>query len=1392
MISTPLRERWQPLRGGLINLFKFEDQVFHYENGHLLLRGDNGSGKSRVLALQLPFLLDGDLSPYRVEPDRDPAKRMEWHLLMGGKYERRTGYTWIEFGRVDEDGAEHYLTLGCGMEAKKGGGPPERWFFLSPLRVGPELPLVQNNTPLSRRQLASFFADAAGADGGPAGEILPSRAKYRKAVDEALFRLGSRYDPLIDLLIQLRQPQLMRDLNEDSLSDALSNALAPVDAALIAEVAESFQGLDSDRQRTDEYRQMLESVEAFRENYRRYLAVAVRRLCTVVRTGHSQFEHAARDLRQIEDEASANETKLAESRSLRDEAASRLAGLTAEVATLRDRPEMRDKDALDRALDRAKECADEASAAEREAARATTQWQKEQAERERRESETAREREALAALHRELGGLHQPLATRGEALFPLDTSDPEANQRETGSFAETHAKNLRHLRARNEAIAAKRSDEERRREQSEQARERLDEASDSVREGEKRLETAIDAFGKGVAAWEASLGELTPGRFPRGTDWREPLAAWLEDLDRSDEFAFSTALAEAHRDALAALEREGAALENEGDALAAELSETEAERDRLRDGEQEEPPAPRTRDPRPADRPGAPFWKWFEFRAEIPEDEYAGWESALESAGLLDAWIYPDGRIDIGGEADAFLGLGGEMETGEAGESESLAAILEVADHADRAGPHDAVARLLRRIGNHPAAARCWVSREGAWANGLHHGLWQKADAEFLGHRAREAARLRKLAELEARISDLRSRIDDLDRQRTRLGERIERLEHERRTAPTIRDAHTAALALGQAREESQRRRRESIAAEETHAALRHELAELIARRDADASDLALSEWREPEALERFAAQLADFERLAAAFWPEWRRVRDREEELAAARDREESSRLARDESESRLREKRELAESARSRAETLRATVGAAVEEILRRLGIAESAERAARCDRDGHDKAIREAETHAAVLGERRSTACERRESAEASRDRAVARMGDFVAHRLFEELDPAAQPERETFSATAAVELARRFEQQLKEHPESPEHWNRLQTAIAERFNEFADQLGRHGPYPRMERIDESSVCVVRSEFQGAERSVGELHEALAGELENRLRIFEEEERKVIENHLIGEAAVAVRDRIRAGDDWVRDVNGELARVPTSSGIQLKFEWQLAEPDDLRLRSVRELFRKHAATWTLPEREEIGAFLQDRIRDSREEDDSRTWRDHLAEALDYRAWHRFGILRKQSGEEGWKRLTRRTFGTGSGGEKALTLTVPQFAAAAAHYHSAHRHAPRLILLDEVFVGIDADTRARLMGLLETFDLDYVMTSEREWGTYPEVSALAIYQLASRPGFNAVAVTRWVWNGREKLRDPDREEARSTDGGEGSDGSSESETVAATDPPSAELEKP
>ena len=77
MLPTPSSERWKPLRAGLIDMFYYDQEEFWFHDGRLLLRGNNGTGKSKVLALTLPFLLDGDLAPHRVEPDGDRQKRME-------------------------------------------------------------------------------------------------------------------------------------------------------------------------------------------------------------------------------------------------------------------------------------------------------------------------------------------------------------------------------------------------------------------------------------------------------------------------------------------------------------------------------------------------------------------------------------------------------------------------------------------------------------------------------------------------------------------------------------------------------------------------------------------------------------------------------------------------------------------------------------------------------------------------------------------------------------------------------------------------------------------------------------------------------------------------------------------------------------------------------------------------------------------------------------------------------------------------------------------------------------------------------------------------------------------------------------------------------------------
>jgi hypothetical protein len=263
-LPQPKLERWQPLRAGLVDIFYYEQEEFHFRDGRLLLRGNNGTGKSKVLALTLPFLLDGELSPHRVEPDADPKKRMEWNLLLGDEHpnDERLGYTWLEFGRRDADGNPLFCTLGCGLKAVRGRGIASHWFFISDQRVGEELALVDSaRIALTRERLEEAI--------GARGVVHRKAHTYRRAVDEALFGLGEqRYAALIDLLIKIRAPQLSKRPNERALSDALTGALPPLDQALIADVAEAFRALEEDREALAAMVEARAAAEGYLDTYR--------------------------------------------------------------------------------------------------------------------------------------------------------------------------------------------------------------------------------------------------------------------------------------------------------------------------------------------------------------------------------------------------------------------------------------------------------------------------------------------------------------------------------------------------------------------------------------------------------------------------------------------------------------------------------------------------------------------------------------------------------------------------------------------------------------------------------------------------------------------------------------------------------------------------------------------------------------------------------------------------------------------------------------------------------------------------------------------------------------------------------------------------------------------
>ncbi|HEU5390044.1 MAG TPA: TIGR02680 family protein [Streptosporangiaceae bacterium] len=1340
MLPAPCSERWKPLRAGLVDLFYYDAEEFWFHDGRLLLRGNNGTGKSKVLALTLPFLLDGELAPHRVEPDGDRQKKMEWNLLLGGKHphSERLGYTWLEFGRRAADGTAEFRTIGCGLKAVAGRGIARHWFFVTPQRVGADLHLLPSSrVPLTREKLRDEL------DGH--GLVYDRAADYRRAVDEALFGLGEhRYEALINLLIQLRQPQLSKRPDEKLLSRALTEALPPISPGLVTTVAEAFRGLDEERDALRDLQEAGEAANTFLRHYRRYAMIAAKRKATGPRQAQSRYEQLGRDLTAAEEAYVAAEAEFQAARGELEELERERIRLEARREALRRDPAMRDAGELDRRREDARQQGETARERERNRDRLAADLAS-------RSAKAVQSAERASAAENELhGALAAAAAAAATArcgpghLAAVDSwrADLPRARRTAQAVAGRQAEAIGQLERLLADVAGRSSALDRARDEVDRLTAEIQAAADRVAAAEQLAATRAAELTGAYRGYQAELTEL---RVDDPDELIELISGWAATGD--GENPARRVIDDAARSAGDALGRQGAELSARREALTVTVAELTAEIERLEAGGHDAPPAPYSRDPRVRDaRPGAPLWKVTDFAPGVPDEHRAPLEAALEAAGIIDAWLTPDGDLITG---DVILVSGrGPVVTGP-----SCAAVLVPAvntgDPQAAAVPESAVRAALSAIGLGEGTGTTWVTVDGRWANGVLAGAWHKDAAGYVGEGAREAARRDRIARLNAELTAAGDAIAALDESLGELDRRKDQLAAEHRAIPSdtaVREAHTKAAGQRQRRQELRDAR---AGAERVRAERQGELE--AARRTADefAADTGLPAFSAELAAVR--TNLADYRVALAALWPAaeasqtaLRHAAEAAEELG--------------ETEQRLGEAAELAATARETAtagqelyKALLETAGAAVEELNRKLGeLRRDVER-----RQADEKAARELEQQA--IGDRgkaegkRDTLRTEIEEATRVRDAAVAEFQAFAATGMLRVARPDLEiPDpAEPWPPTPAVILARTVNASLEDTDDGDAAWDRVQRKVTEEHKLLADAMARHGHSAGLTLRD--GIILVDVTFQGRRHDVPGLTAALAEETEQRARLLSAREREILENHLLNEVAGTLHELITAAEAEVRQMNDELESRPTSTGMKLRLTWQQARDAPDGLDAVRHKLRQTIDAWSAADRAAVGGFLQQRIASEHASNPAAGWTEALTAALDYRRWHEFMIQRYQDGH--W----RPAAGPASGGERALAASVPLFAAASAHYKSAaNPNAPRLIALDEAFAGVDDDSRAKCLGLLATFDMDVVMTSEREWGCYPQVPGLAICQLGRQDGIDAVLVTPWRWDGRERRPAP------------------------------------
>ncbi len=1354
-------DRFQPSRAGVVNVWDYVDEEFAFADGRLVLRGHNGSGKTKALEVLFPFVLDGYTDARRLDPFSGQNRTMKSNLLYRGQ-DSEYGYVWMEFARATPtpNTPPEVVTLVIGLRAHKHRDGVIPSFFVTDLRMGVDFGLLAaDQRPLTERQLKAALGQEAHHD---------TATDYRRAVDSRLFGLGDRYTQLLDLLLALRRPLLAKDLDPEKVSDTLTSGLSPVDDTLLDQAARDFANLAAVQRRFDSATEAHEAVRVFTERYADYLTTNARhRLSRVTAAQDRATEHA----HTVTAAAAAHDRAVQErtrARAQVDTHNTELRDTTAQIKALEGHEALRDHAQLNQRRTHAQE------EGRRLAAQATRIDDRAQevarlrTEADRVAQRLEHDRATAQRLSAELVEAAERAGITHDAEGPVDTGEDLPTT--APARAAARQDDLRAVTEQLQALDTAETDRARAEADSAHAEAERDEHERAVTQAQEELTTlrteAAEAVRTWAARWDLVDDTCRTALLETVDRFGEPGAPTLTEVFNEHAHHAQLHLATRVQQARAAVDettRERDRLQREHDDIAAERDDAPS-MDPLRT-------APRD------GRRGAPLWRLVRFADGLTKEHAAALEGALHAAGLLTAWVHPDPDLTRAAleetDGDAYLLAEPTPHPGP-----TLADVLvpEEQEHV----PTETITALLRSVPHHDtntdAVTTGGIDTRARFGLGVLVGSHPKAAAEYIGATNRAQRRRERLADHKARLAELTTHLEEL---RTHLDRaHQQQKDHDRARAdlpdPTpiaraVRTVEHRATLVASARSTADRLRRALDTAVAEVDAARRKVRTVAAERTMPADH---------PGTRAVAAALTEFTTTAQALHNVRTDAAEYERDLTARQ--ETVQRL----STSLEGEQRELAEQRTAHEEELSelAALGEAVDaparELMARLETARA--EAERITRE-RDSAQRTAETE----HENAIRAETERDQGRKALTLALETLQDCV-EGLTEFTQPAVRtvmgieltaswPDRTTWptpeEAADAVLTGRAaethhtlpdgvealltaFTDTLQGVPEATESDIRsTATRMSNALRTFQETLGGDAEGYRVDHeVGPTGIITVFVNDEDGRNPVSAFARTIADRVEEQGALLREEEHHILEDELLGGIAQQIHERVQGARALVRDMDRDTRARPMSSGTRIGIRWARSETLNERERLAAQLVKRDEAGLGPSGLAELRTALRDMIADHHAAHPRAGYKQVLAAVLDYRRWYRFELRLAVPGQEEVK-LTKNKHEQMSGGEKSAAIHLPLFAAANALYSSALPTCPRVVALDEAFAGIDDRYKPDLMGLTVTFDLDMFMTGHDLWVHYDSVPMAAHYDMHHDKGNHTVSALLMLWDGEHTI---------------------------------------
>ena len=794
-----MQERWRMNKLGFVNFWLYDWEEFPFSEGRLLLRGENGAGKSVTTQSFIPFMLDGDLRPYRLDSFGSKDRKMSYYLL-GEDKEESTGYLYLEFIKPEH---RLYRTLVVGLRARRSSSSVEFWgFCLSDGRrigAGPEdFALFETkgsqHISLTRQEVHNRFGD---------GENWVERGSdYKQMVNRMLFGCAEmeQYDRLLRLLIQLRKPKLSKDFSPRLVQEILNASLQPLSEEDIAPMVNSMEKMDTIQHRLEALGQSLQEARQLRNEYTRYNQYVLGKKGQYYLAARQFTQQRQTEVKSLEDQVTLTQQALEEARAGHREAEQQVGELSRQLNELNAGGDLK------QAMQRKEECRRQAAQQQETIDREQQEERRKQTAldaRERDRRQAARrcddEQEGLEEAFRELGEQNEELRYPGHPAT-LQEVDFRQEQPEIARFATRLRKAEEGLRRQEEALGRlDRYQQERdtaaralRHAQSqwEAAQSTVNAMRDALSEAFAALEEPAQVFClrheevmalfAQVTAYEGLAQEQEMQRILNGALQRlsAPLAQEYALLDRQQKDG------QQQLNELAARRRE---LENQKDLPPRRSEAVQATRAYLRE----------------RGIPHASFYELVDFAPDLPPRRRDLLEAQLADAGILDALVVPpETRKEmpelLAEHPDHFLCL---EDLSPAAAPLPLRPEQELPPWADMAG-------ILACLSEQPAG-HAWFAADGRYRQGVLQGRSVALQpAGYIGASARRANRERQIEALARQMEEKQQELEEI-RERLHQNETARRqLQQAYESRPATADLATALDLAARQREEMERSER--------------------------------------------------------------------------------------------------------------------------------------------------------------------------------------------------------------------------------------------------------------------------------------------------------------------------------------------------------------------------------------------------------------------------------------------------------------------------------------------------------------------------------------------------------------------------------------------------------